>query len=168
MESKVGLAGIRYLVTSSLRWVWDWHVKVQDIHLNNRENLFKVINWFRINMTIRICHWLKLGKGEGRNQANNWKKEQVYAKQYRNYKCTDSGHISNKDKNIKWIMTMETRHSELGKGYFITHPYWLNGFSTCHRTMHLMATVRGYREEHMSKLSWYKEFVSHGKEGGKT
>lgn len=160
-----GLLELRYSVTSSERWVWNWHVRVQHIHLNNREILFKVISWFRPCTAIRMCHWLKPGKRERRNQANNWKKEEVYAKQYWNYKCIDRGHINNKDKNIKWILKMKTRHSESGKGYFIAHPYWSNRFSACHCTVHLMVTVRGYREEHMSKISQHKEFVSHGREG---
>lgn len=79
------------------------------------------------------------------------KKGKVYAKQYQSYKYIDRGHRSNKDKNFKRILKMETRHSELGKGYFTTsfvrRKPRSNGFAMCHCTRHLMATVRGYWEK---------------------
>ena len=46
---------------------------------------------------------------------------------YQSCKCIDRGHGSNKGKNFKRILKMETRHSELGRGDFRTRPCWMGG-----------------------------------------
>lgn len=95
--------------------MWDWQVQVQDTIFKATENLFQVIKLFR---PFECDTDWNLG---GRNQAKGLK-QKVYAKQYQSYKCIARGHGSNKDKNFKRILKMETRHSELGKGDFISIP----------------------------------------------
>lgn len=129
-----------------------------DTILNHRQNLFKVINWFRPCMPNRIWHWLELGRGEGGNQARSLWKGQVYAMQYQSYKCTDRGHRSDKAKNSKWVLKMET---SVGKDtlYHIpgeredTWMEWVFSLPS-HK-----AIVRGYWEEYRSRTPLHKNFV---------